>query len=251
MNHKPLHILIVDDEEPVRTITKKYLSSRNDILVIGECENIIDAKAFIRNNQIDLVLLDIKLGNETGFDLLSEFPDFAFKVIFITAYDQYTLKALKIGALDYLLKPIGEDDFHFAIDKVKRQMVIKEQYDVSIEYFKGIHNRITLNTREGLHILFLDDIMYCEADAGYTTFYLNDGSKPMVSKPLKDYEALLPSIKFMRVHQTFIVNIDFVILFKKENNSLILRNKLSGLMKEIPVSTRKKEEILKLLTEIR
>ena len=251
MNHKVLNILIVDDEEPVRCIIKKYLSSRNDVLVMGESENISNAKAIIRNNQIDLVLLDIRLRNETGFDLLAEFPDFDFKVIFITAYDQYILKALKVGALDYLMKPISEDDFHASIDKVRRQIVIKEQYTVSLDFLKGINQRITLNTREGLHIIYLDDIMFCEADGGYTTFYLNDGSKLMVSKPLKDYELLLPSIKFMRVHQTFIVNIDYVILFKKDNNTLMLRHKLSGFMNEIPVSTRKKDEILKLLINLK
>jgi two-component system, LytTR family, response regulator len=251
MTHKLLNILIVDDEAPVRSIIKKYLSSRNDTLLVGECDNISSAKTRLRSTQVDLVLLDIRLGLETGFDLLAVFPNFSFKVIFITAYDQYVLKALKLGALDYLLKPIAEDDFHLAIDKANHQLITQEQYNISVDYLKGNQQRITLNTREGLHILWLEDIMYCEADSGYTTFYINDGSKLIVSKPLKDYEELLPELHFLRVHQTFIININFVVLFKKENNSLVLKNRLTNQLKEIPVSTRKKEEVMNLLASLK
>ncbi|WP_026997755.1 LytR/AlgR family response regulator transcription factor [Flectobacillus major] len=251
MTHKPLRVLIVDDEESIRIITKTYLAERTDILLIGECENVPDAKVMLKKNQVDLLLLDIRLGDKTGFDLLADFPDFSFKVIFITAYDQYALKALKVGVLDYLLKPIGEDDFHLAIDKVRQKLVSKEQYRVAAEHLQHKPQRITINTREGLHILWLEEIMYCEADGGYTTFFLNDGSKPIVSKPLKEYEMLLPETTFLRVHQSFIVNINFVTLFKKENCSIILKHKLTGYTKEIPVSTRKREEIINLLSGLK
>ncbi|MEA5402904.1 LytTR family DNA-binding domain-containing protein [Arcicella sp. DC2W] len=251
MIHKALRILIVDDEESTRIIAKTYLADRTDTLLLGECENVSDAKAMIKKNQVDILLLDIKLGNETGFDLLAQFPNFSFKVIFITAYDQYVLKALKVGALDYLLKPIGEDDFHLAIDKVREKLVTIEQYQVAAEHLQHKPQRITINTREGLHILWLEEIMYCEADGGYTTFFLNDGSKPVVSKPLKEYEILLPETTFLRVHQSFIVNINFIVLFKKENCSIILKHKLTGSTKEIPVSTRKREEVLNLLSDLK
>jgi two-component system LytT family response regulator len=251
MTHKPLRVLIVDDEESIRIITKTYLAERTDIVLIGECENVPDAKLMLKKNQVDLLLLDIRLGDKTGFDLLADFPDFSFKVIFITAYDQYALKALKVGVLDYLLKPIGEDDFHLAIDKVRQKLVSKEQYQVAAEHLQHKPQRITINTREGLHILWLEEIMYCEADGGYTTFFLNDGSKPIVSKPLKEYEMLLPETTFLRVHQSFIVNINFVTLFKKENCSIILKHKLTGYTKEIPVSTRKREEIINLLSGLK
>lgn len=251
MIHKPLRVLIVDDEESIRIILKTYLAERLDILLLGECKNVPDAKEMLKKNKVDLLLLDIKLGEDTGFDLLAEFPNFSFKVIFITAYDQYILKALKVGALDYLLKPVGEDDFHLAIDNVGKKLMTKEQYQIAAEHLQAKSQRITINTREGLHILWLEEIMYCEADGGYTTFFLNDGSKPVVSKPLKEYEMLLPETTFLRVHQSFIVNINFVVLFKKENCSVILKHKLTGNTKEIPVSTRKREEILNLLSGLR
>lgn len=249
--HRPIRVLIIDDEEHIRIILKVFLSHRSDIVLIGECENISDAKIMIKNSHPDVILLDIKLGNDTGFDLLSMFPNPTFKVIFITAYEKYAIDALKAGALDYLMKPIDEEELNLALNKLHQYAINPEQYQVATEHWQNKPKRITFNTHEGVHILWMEEIMYCEANGGYTTFYINDGSKLMISKPLKEYESILPATAFLRIHQSYIVNINYATLFKKDNCMILMKNPVNGQTKEIPVSTRKREEILNILSQLK
>ena len=241
----PLRVLLIDDEEPVRNILKIFLTRFNNILLLGECGTVSDAKVLIKNTQPDLVFLDIRLLDGTAFDLLLAFPNPNFKIIFITAYEQYVLKALRAGALDYLMKPIDIQEFTVALEKANSQSMKPEQYETSLEHWQEKPTKITFRSREGLHIVPLQKLLYCESDGGYTTFFLLDGSKLIASKPMKEYSTILPESSFIRLHQSYIVNINYITLFKNEN-MVVLKND-SNFMKEIPVSSRKRDELLKLL----
>lgn len=232
-------ILLIDDEQPIRTICRSYLSEIDNIVIVGEADNIDDAQLLIKACEPDIILLDIHLGKNNGFDLLSRFTNPAFSIIFITAYEQYALAALKAGALDYLLKPIDENDFKAAIEKAKNaQKTNSENIEIAqSSFYQKKVERITLSAHDGYHIVWVNDIMYCHASGSYTTFHLSNGKKIIISKVIKEYEMILPSF-FIRVHQSYLVNMNYVEHFSKDLQ-LILKNK-----EEIMVSTRKKEDVL-------
>jgi two-component system LytT family response regulator len=212
-----------------------------NVEIVGEAESVEQAEDMIRKLNPDLLLLDIQLGKKTGFDLLALFPNPTFEVLFITAYEQFALRAIKAGALDYLLKPLVEADFTQAIAKAltKKNKQNTGQFEVAKTSFETKEiNRLTLSTNDGHHIVWIKDILYCSSNGNYTTFHLANGKNLMISKLLKEYETLLPSEVFLRVHQSFLVNMNYVEQFTKDN-SLILSNNA-----EIIVSSRKKEEVI-------
>lgn len=235
-----LKIVLIDDEIATRIICRSYLQDIENISIVGEASNIDEAKLLIDATQPNLILLDIQLGNKTGFDLLQLFENPTFKVIFITAYEQYALAAIKAGALDYLLKPIVEEDLIAAIKKSNFTNAIQSQ---AIEVAKhSLENkwveRITLSGNDGLHIVWTKDIVYCSSSGNYTTFHLANNKQIVISKVLKEYDTILASSHFLRVHQSFLVNMNFVERFTKDQN-LIMQNGA-----EIMVASRKKDEVI-------
>jgi two-component system LytT family response regulator len=241
---KPAYrILLVDDEPAIRTVCKMYLENMPNITIVGEAENANDAKILIEACKPNLVLLDIQMGAHSGFDVLAHFPNPNFEVIFITAYEQYALKAIKAGALDYLLKPIVEKDFLDAIQKaIDKPSINFQQIEVAkMAYVNKTIERITLSANDGYHLVWVKDIMYCSANGNYTTFHICNGKQIMVSKIIKEYEVLLYTDAFLRVHQSYLVNMRYVVQFTKDN-ALILSNNA-----EIIVSLRKKEDVIQWL----
>jgi two-component system LytT family response regulator len=222
-------------------------SLNKNIDIIGECESVKDAVSVTNACKPDLIFLDINLTDGNAFDFLEQTEELNFKVIFITAYEQYALQALKNGAVDYILKPVDIDELEAAIDKAisLEPAVQKEQLQiVKNQMIDNQKDKLVLRLQEGYQVIDFKSLIYCKSDKGYTSFYLSDGKSYMASKPIKEFEGQLPVKKFIRTHQSYIVNMDYV--DKYDKNGYFFLN--SG--EKLPVATRRKEEFVsRLLNE--
>jgi Response regulator of the LytR/AlgR family len=240
-----IRVVIIDDEPAIRRDMQALLQQQPGFIVVGTCGSVAEARVLIPSTQPDLLLLDISLGDGTGFDILQEASPLSCKVIFITAHHDHAIKAIKYGALDYLLKPVDEEELQQALQRVLQlKAVAPEQLSLAQQHLKqgGLQNRIVLRSQQYLQIVAFEEIVYCQSDAGYTTFFLTDGRKIVASKSIKEYEELLPEAKFLRPHQSYLVNHQFIDRYHKDGY-LVLR---SGV--EIPVSTRRKDLVMEFLT---
>jgi two-component system LytT family response regulator len=236
--------LIVEDKEYIRKGLLKLLQTVDaNIKVIGECEKVADSVIVAHACQPELIFLDIKLSDGTAFDFLDQTKNLAYKVIFITGYEEYALKALKMGAVDYLLKPIDLDELKTALQKVYKYSLEthKKQLDTVKHALSNTKNTLVLSFQNSLQIVELKELMYCETEKGYTTFYLSDGKNHMASKSLKEFENQLGQNDFIRTHQSFMVNLKYIDKYDK-SGTIHLKNG-----DKIPVSIRKKESFLNQL----
>ncbi len=248
--NKTYRIAIIDDEPLVReAITNLVKLYQLGFEVCGSFADIFNAVTFIKNEKPDIVLLDIELGNENGFELFKYIPNPNFKIIFITAHEDYAVKAFRFAALDYILKPIDPDVLTEALLKAK-ETVINQSLQLKVDSF--VHNientkkRLVLKTTESLHVVPINDIMYCEADRNYTSFYLVDKTRIVVSHSIGEYEELLSEYHFFRIHQSYLLNLDYIKRFeKKDGGQAVLKDET-----QIPVSTRKKDQLINLLMRL-
>lgn len=233
--------LIIEDKVYIRKGLLSLLELiETNVNVIGECESVKEALIVANACKPDLVFLDINLTDGTAFDFLSQTENLNFKVIFITAYEEYALQALKIGAVDYLLKPVDIDELKTALNKVSN-LSIKEQKQ-QINVVKHVWNKeddkLILSLHDSFQVIDLNDLVYCESDKGYTTFHCTNNKRHVASKTLKEFENQLTSFNFIRPHQSYIVNIKFIDKYDK-SGMIYLKDG-----KKIPVSSRKKETFL-------
>lgn len=236
--------IIVEDKEYIRKGLLNLLSIIDaGVEVIGECESVQEAIIVTKTCKPELVFLDINLSDGTAFDFLDKLESIDFKIIFITAYEEYALKALKIGAVDYLLKPVDVEELKTALQKVAKLTAAdqKNQIATAKQVFNNEANHIILSFHDSYQVINLDELIYCESDKGYTTFYCSDGNKHLVSKTLKDFEERLLEANFQRPHQSFMINMKFVDKYDK-SGTIYLKNGT-----KIPVSSRKKETFLSSL----
>lgn len=236
--------IIIEDKEFIRKGLLNMLSIiDNDVQVIGECETVQEALIVTRTCKPDLVFLDINLADGNAFDFLDELETIDFKIIFITAYEEYALKALKIGAVDYILKPVDVEELKIALQKVATLTNADQKHQIAKakQVFNNEGNHIILSLHDSYQIINIDELIYCEADKGYTTFYCIDGKKHLASKTLKDFEARLLEANFQRPHQSFMINMKFVDKYDK-SGTIHLKNGA-----KVPVSTRKKDSFLSSL----
>lgn len=229
-----LRTLVIEDEDLIRKMIVSMVKKLDAITFIGEAATVAEGLILANTTQPDLILLDIQLKDGTGFDLLEKLNTIP-KVIFITAYDNYAIQAIKVEALDYILKPIDEEELGLAIKKTTKENQLKEQFTNPNAALKGKPDKLFLRTQEGLHILNMSDIMYCLGEGSYTEFHTKDGSKITTSKPLKEYETSLPNDRFARCHQSYIVNLNEISRIDK-SDFIILNNAA-----KIPLSTRKRK----------
>ena len=233
--------LIVEDKEHIRKGLLRLLESINiEIIVVGECESVTEAVVVANACKPDLIFLDINLTDGTGFDFLDQTENLNFKVIFITAYEEYALKALRIGAVDYLLKPVDIEELQIAVQKVTELPIEeqKQQINTVKEVWNNENSKLILSLHDSFQVIDLNELLFCESDKGYTTFYCSNGKKYMVSKTLKEFEERLSIASFIRPHQSFMVNLKFIDKYDK-SGTIHLKNG-----KKIPVSFRKKESFL-------
>lgn len=229
--------LIVEDKAYIR----KGLLSLLELVdvkvdVIGECESVKEATIVTNSCKPELIFLDINLLDGTAFDFLDQTVFKDFKVIFITAYEEYAIRAIKIGAVDYLLKPINIEELQAALHKVSQVSipVQQQQVDKAKQAWKNEDNKLILSLQDSYQIIDLDELMYCESDKGYTTFYCSDGKKHLVSKTLKEFEDRLLAAQFTRPHQSYMVNLKYIDKYDK-SGVIHLKNG-----RKIPVASRKK-----------
>jgi two-component system, LytTR family, response regulator len=245
-------LLIVDDEPHMRDSLAKLLARHcPQVAVAGEAGSIAGAIEAIRELHPDIVLLDIQLEDGTGFDLLTALPSIDFKVIFITAFDQFAIQAFRYSAVDYLLKPVNPELLAEAVDRAI-QMIIEHQniqMQALQDNLKNIDHqgrKIILKTTENIYLLELRSIICCESDDNYTRVHTAEGEKILVSKTLKDYDELLTGSGFYRVHKSFLINLAHIRRFEKQDGGyIVLTNDL-----KVPVASRKRDEMLKLLEKM-
>jgi len=251
-NHHMLRTIIIDDEQSVRKTLEKLLGRYcPNVRLVAEADGVDSGVKAIKKHHPDLVLLDIKMSDGTGFDLLKQLEPVDFKVIFITAYDQFAIKAFKFSALDYLLKPVDPEELADAVSKAEK-MVIQElnqqlcTLEDNIQTKEKARKKIILKTLENIHLLKVTDIMYCESSDNYTTFYLLNGKKILVSNTLKEYDEMLSEYGFFRAHKSYLINLIYIDRFEKaEGGSIVLVNDV-----KLPVASRKKELLLEMLFRI-
>ena len=233
--------IIVEDKEYIRKGLLNLLEIiESDIDVIGECESVAQATIVTKTCKPELVFLDINLIDGTAFDFLDKFEQIDFKIIFITAHEEYALKALKIGAIDYLLKPVDLAELEIALKKIQETSIQTQQEQLKTvqQVIHKTEDKLILSLQDSFQVIELDELIYCESDSGYTTFYCTDNRKYVVSKTLKEFEEQLTKANFNRPHQSFMVNLKFIDKYDK-SGSIYLKNGF-----KIPVSTRKKETFL-------
>lgn len=237
--------IIVDDEIEIREdIHRKVTSYFTDkITVVSKVGSIKEALIAIDLHKPDLLLLDIELEDGNGFQLLERVADKNFDVIFITGFNDQAIKAIRVGALDYILKPVDDDEFveavKKAIDQRNQSKGLEQSLEVSHDFFKGVNDRrIILKTTDTVYAVYEKDLLYCRSDGNYTTFYTDNNERIVVSKPLKRIEELLTEEDFVRCHQSYLVNRSFVTKYNKQG-VLILKNDV-----KVPVSSRRKDYAL-------
>jgi two-component system, LytTR family, response regulator len=247
--------VLIDDETRLLSSLQTMLKRNCPQLdVVAVCRSADEALIKIKETNPELVFLDIAMPGKDGFELLSEIGDIHFRVIFVSAHDEYSLRAFKFSAVDYLLKPVNEDELMAAVKKAEQTIFQEHTLRKSIEAL--IHNmkpqtstqekKLCLATLAGFHVVNLSDIVYCEAEGPYTTFYLLNDKKICVSRPLADYEVLLIDDDFLRVHKSFLINLHHTREYRRgEGGVVIMSNDV-----EIYVSRRKKDTFLEKIKNV-
>lgn len=232
-----LKALLIDDEKNALTALRKMLEQFcPDVLVIGEAQTALEGLRLIRQQEPDLLFLDVEMPGGTGFDLLETLERKSFSTIFTTAHEQYALPALRSGAIDYLLKPISLDELRAAI---KRVITAKEKPEQGLKE----NPRISISNSDGTLFVSAADIVCVEGDGRYSRFYLTDGKEHVVSRNLGDLEQELCPAKFFRVHKSWLVNCGHIIkVSSKDGGFAVLSNG-----KEIEISRRKKAEFMEMM----
>jgi two-component system, LytTR family, response regulator len=240
----PLRVVAVDDHPGVLRDIEALISQMEQFILVGSCSSVQEALVLIPATRPDLLLLDINLEDGTGFDILSRIPQKNIKVIFLTAYEEHAVQAFKVGAANYLMKPIDDAEFKNALNKVLELHNSYSRVNLNIKYQYQKDTSppdIPLSSQEGITVIDLKDIVYCHSHGAYTTFFLTNNRKILTSKLIKEYEELLPPAQFIRAHKSYIVNRTHIQMFRREGE-LLLRN---GVV--IPVSFRKREHVKSFL----
>lgn len=242
-----IRAIIVDDEQHcidrLTGLLKNNHAGRVDLT--GAAVSVKEGIKLIKEQQPELIFLDVQIHDRTGFDLLRECGAINFKVIFTTAYDKFAIQAIKFSAIGYLLKPIDEDDLKEALDKLEnnsvddmREMSKVIEHNINSQTKK---KKITIPTGNELLFMDIDEIIRCHSDINYTTIFKNDKQKIVVAKTLKEFEELLTEHNFFRIHNSDLINLAYIKSYNKgKGGSVILTDGT-----ELEVSTRRKEEFLK------
>lgn len=238
-------VLVEDMQDALQLLQEDLEAQHPEIQIIGTAKSVVAAAKLLRKKEPDLLFLDIMLGDGTGFDILEIFPNLASKIIFVTASDEFAIRAFKFAAIDYVLKPYSKEDLATAIKKATPHLEsAKEQFGIlknSLEQRKP--DKISLHTLDKIIIVNLEDIIRCEADNNNTVFFLGKGKKIFVTKTLKYFADLLADYEFLRVHQSHLVNLQYIEAFiKTDGGYLMLKNE-----ETVPVSVRKKQEVIEVL----
>jgi two-component system LytT family response regulator len=240
-------VIIDDEKNNIKNLEGLLQKHCPQVNVLASATNAKEGKEIILQQHPDLVFLDIQMPVKNGFDLLRDLTSYDFEIIFVTAFDKYGIQAVKFSAIDYLLKPVNIEELKTAVEKVEQKTKKKNQ-NLQLENLvqllqhqqqKGEH-RLALRTVKETRFVQTNQIIRCESSNAYTTFYLTDKEKIMVSRPIFEYDALLKEYNFIRCHQSHLVNRIFIQSWVKEDGGYLLLQDGT----QIPVSKSKKESVL-------
>lgn len=240
--------LIIDDERQARNALREEIRLLNkEIVIIGEAAYLQEAVHLIDNLKPELIFLDIQLSDGTGFHVMEQSTFKNFATIFITAYNEYAIKAFKVNALDYILKPVDFNELEKAVDKAIQQLNTKQAAKTNSN---SLHHqqrlRISFQSTEGISIHYIDEIIHCKSLGNYTTLFFTDKSQITVTKTLKDVEDMLQGKGFERVHQSHLINMQHLKKYMNKNGGIVLLSDGS----EVPVAQRKRAKFIELLTSL-
>ena len=244
-----LKAIIIDDEpdccESLATLLERFCP---EVQIASTCYSGAEALIAILEIKPHLIFLDIEMPYMNGFELLEKLPAVDFDVIFTTSYDQYAIRAFRFSALDYLLKPIDREELQKAVQKVlhKKQNQIPQQLEILLQKINHTNNaiqRIALPTMEGLQLVAINSIISCASDGNYTVFFMKDKQKLIISRPLKEVEEMLEDHLFLRVHNSYIVNLNEISKYVKGEGGYLIMTDGST----VDVSRSRKELMLKKL----
>lgn len=244
--------LIIEDETQAISALKSELQLHcPNVIVAGEAKTVVTGIEKIKELNPDVVFLDIQLSDGLGFEILSAFKEYTFKIIFTTAYSQYAIKAIKFSALDYLLKPIDSEELVSAISKIEINSIDNSlaQFETLLHNLKPQEKRtkIALQTTEGISIFEIETIVKCSAESNYTCVYFTNGKKALFSKTLKEFEELLENSGFERIHHSHIINLNHLVNFTNKDGGYVLMSDKST----VPVSQRKKNQLIDALNSLK
>ncbi|HYG52625.1 MAG TPA: LytTR family DNA-binding domain-containing protein [Flavobacteriales bacterium] len=240
--------VIIDDEERGRITIRNYIGTyANFITLAGEADSVETGIALIESLRPEIIFLDIQMGDGTGFDLIDQLKDRTFNVVFVTAFDHFALKAFQFNAMDYLLKPLDPDAFKRTTEKLRSSKIrnLETQIEALINFNKK-PLKIALPSTDSIKYVNIADIIYLEADNNYTTFYIVNNEKIVVSKTIKDYEEMLEGMPFFRIHQSYIVNLRLINKYIKGEGGYVEME--SG--QTLEVARRRKESFLTALAAV-
>ena len=238
-------VVIIEDEPLFRADIAQLLESnfKDEISLAGAAHSVESGIALIQQHTPDLVLLDINLGDGNGFDLLERLENQNFALIFVTGFDNHAIKAIKVGALDYIMKPIIESEFvagvRKALGSIETRSDLVGSRNIASQFYAGTStNQFVVSTSEAMHVLKQEDIYFCAAEGNYTTFYTIE-QKILVARPLKFYEDIFNASNFIRCHRSYVINKTHVSSYDK-NGFLVMANG-----DKVPIATRKKNLVMK------
>jgi two-component system LytT family response regulator len=238
-----LNCFIVDDEpSAIETLTLLINTYCPSLEIFGSANSVDNGLAYLTQRSVDILFLDIKMQQETGFDLLKQLTTDIPHIIFVTAHDEYGIQAIKFSATDYLLKPVNTEELIAAVHKVslKKQME-KRQVEMLLESYQQQkyvqQKRIALADQNEIRYILIENIICCKSDNSYTTFYISNTKLPiLVSNPISEYESILSPYGFLRVHQSWLINKSKVLSYKKEDGGfLVMVDRIS-----VPISRQRK-----------
>ncbi len=244
-----MKVAIIDDEDSGRNIIQQYLSLYcDDVEVLGEANSVKSGVELLSKVSPDVLFLDIQMQDGTGFNLLEALPQRTFKVIFVTSFDQFALKAIKFSAADYMLKPVDPDAFVEAVEKVQADLAKESQSQSQVEDTRidqlltnmNSFTRVGIPTESGVQFVDVDDIVRCEAADGGTQVFMNNGKMYVSQKNIKVYEDLFVDNKFLRINKLHLVNTNYIDKYEKGGGggTVIMADGIS-----IEVSPHKKDEL--------
>jgi two-component system LytT family response regulator len=248
-----LRAIVIDD---IETIRKKNIgvikANCPNIAIIGEAESVESGVSLIRQIVPDIVFLDVEMPDGTGFDLLQKLKPIQFKVIFITGHEDFAIRAFRFSAIDYLLKPLDPQELVESVRKAEESLnkeAIELKFSTLFSNLERPKNlqKLILKTADKIYSVNIQDIIHCESDKNYTTFYFINAPKLVVSTTLKEYETMLKPFDFFRAHQSHLINLSYFDHFIKTEggNTIVMKNK-----NKIPLAVRKKEEFLSLIDKL-
>ena len=253
INSNMIRTIIIDDEtrsrEALREMLKLYCTG---IEVVAEGSDVKSGIAAINEHNPQLVLLDIKMPDGTGFDLIRKIMPVTFRLIFVTAFEEYAIKAFRFNAIDYLTKPIDPSELQSAIEKassnIENENINERLKKLLLDYTKPQipeNRKLILKTSDTIHIVDVENIVRCESDRNYTVFHLDNKQKILMSKSIKEYSDILEQLNFYRVHHSHLINLKYLVKFKRDELMCVLKDDT-----EIPVSTRKRDELLRVFRSL-